>query len=49
MHCASCIELKAERDRLREALTRVLMWEPRSTEAACKQDYQFARAELERE
>lgn len=31
-----------------EALTRVLMWAPKSTEAACEQDYEFARALLSR-
>ena len=31
-----------------EALRRLLMWPPRSTEAACEQDYTFARAALAR-
>ena len=31
-----------------EALRRLLMWPPRSTEAACEQDYTFARAVLAR-
>ena len=52
--CAERIErLTAERDEARaraeglaEALTRVLMWAPRSTEAACEQDYEVARAAL---
>lgn len=33
---------------LYEALVRVLMWEPRSTEAACEQDYRFAADVLAR-
>jgi len=37
--CAAAPELYA-------ALVRVLMWEPKSTEAACEQDYAFARAAL---
>ena len=31
-----------------EALRRLLIWPPRSTEAACEQDYTFARAVLAR-
>ena len=38
--------LVAERDNLKQALTRVLMWAPRSTEAACEQDFEFARKTL---
>lgn len=37
-------KLEAENARLREALVRMLMWQPRSTEAACEQDYEFARS-----
>jgi hypothetical protein len=35
--------LMAEAPKLLEALVRVLMWQPQSTEAACEQDYAFAR------
>lgn len=38
--------LIAERDALRQALTRVLTWAPKSTEAACEQDFEFARNTL---
>ena len=40
-------EARARAEGLAEALTRVLMWAPRSTEAACEQDYEVARAALE--
>ena len=39
-------EARARAEGLAEALTRVLMWAPRSTEAACEQDYEVARAAL---
>jgi hypothetical protein len=38
--------LIAERDMLKQALTRVLIWAPKSTEAACEQDFEFARKTL---
>lgn len=45
---AAHARLMAEAPELLEALVRVLMWQPQSTEAACKQDYAFARKVLMR-
>lgn len=40
--------LRKEHDELLQALIRVTMWEPRSTEAACQQDYAFAASVLKK-
>jgi hypothetical protein len=42
------IRLRADLADAVEAIIRLLMWTPRSSEAACEQDYEHARAFLAR-